>query len=239
MKKLLRGATTLWCVVCGLIVPPAILGVALAQSMGVLDLHSVVDRFVGSASGEAVADEQGIVPVSADLDAGEPMPLEAYAWRRHLGTLDARVEAESALVTAREIEVKARETAQIEVATGIAQFLSNLFEVPVSPESVIDDPSQWRDRLLARTDSEAERPRLLKMLQTVEKDALAEILATPGASNGIDEYTVTRLMEELPPARAGEVITELGRRDPALAARIIARLEKRTGSSPSVEDSAQ
>lgn len=239
MKKLFGRVFKLWCMVCGLIVPPALLGVALAQSLGVLDLHSVVDRIEGrSRSGEAGAGEAGIVPVTAEMIDGEAMPIEAYAWRRHLGTLDARIGEESAAVTARETAVTEREEAQERVAGSIAEFLEDLFEVPVSPASVIEDPAAWRDRLLARSSAEADRPRLLKMLQTVEKDALAEILATPGESNGIDEYTVTRLMEELPPARAGDVITELGRRDPALAARIIARLEKSTGSSPSREDSA-
>ena len=242
MKKLVRGALTLWCVICGLVVPPALLGVVLAQSMGVLDLHPVVDRLQGtSASTEAEADGVGIVPVSADLDAldADPMPLEAYGWRRKLESLDDRVAAETLELAAREDAVQAREVAQAEVARSLADFLAELFEVPVSPESVIEEPDRWRERLLARVDAEAQRPRLLKLLQTVEKDALAEILATPGASNGIDEYTVTRLVEELPPARAGEVITELGRRDPALAARIIERLERSTGKTPSPSSPAE
>lgn len=244
MKKLVRGALTLWCVICGLVVPPTLLGVALAQSMGVLDLHPVVDRLQGtSASGEAEAEGAGIVPVSADLDAlganPDPMPLEAYGWRRKLELLDDRVAEETLALAAREEAVQEREAAEAAVARSLAEFLAALFEVPVSPESVIEEPERWRERILARVDAEAQRPRLLKLLQTVEKDALAEILATPGASNGIDEYTVTRLLEELPPARAGEVITELGRRDPALAARIIERLERSTGANPSPSSPAE
>lgn len=228
MSGILRKLMTLWCVTCGLIVPPAVLGVVLAQSMGILDLHPLVARLQGSSEGVADADDPGIDPL-ADLEADEPIPSEAFSWRRQLKELDRRVATENEALAAREIALAARESAQEKVASSLAEFLADIFEVPVSTDSVIEEPERWGERLASRTDADAQRPRLIKMIQTVENDALAQILATPDASNGIDEVTVTRLMDELPPKRAGEVITELGRRDPALAARILARLEKSTG----------
>ncbi|MGA1534602.1 MAG: hypothetical protein ACO4B4_08870, partial [Planctomycetota bacterium] len=103
---------------------------------------------------------------------------------------------------------------------------------PVSVAAIREAPESWRARLAARGRSEEDRPRLLKMLQTVETESLAEILSTSDASNGIDEFTVTQLLDELPPSRAAEVLTELGRLDPALAARIVGRLQQRTAPPP-------
>ena len=236
MNGIFRKLMTLWCVTCGLVVPPAVLGVVLAQSMGILDLHPIVDRIQGTTDATAEAEDPGVDPLT-ELANEEPIPAEAYSWRRQLKELDRRVAEEHQALATREEALAGREAAQAQVASSLASFLSDLFEVPVSAESVIEEPSRWEARLASRTDADAQRPRLIKMIQTVENDALAEILATPDASNGIDELTVTRLMEELPPKRAGEVITELGRRDPALAARILARLEKSTGSMLNAGDS--
>ena len=48
MKKALRAAATIWCVLCGLVVPPALLAVGIAQAMGVLDLQPIVERIQGT-----------------------------------------------------------------------------------------------------------------------------------------------------------------------------------------------
>ena len=53
MNGIFRKLMTLWCVTCGLVVPPAVCGVVLAQSMGILDLHPLVDRIQGTDDGTA------------------------------------------------------------------------------------------------------------------------------------------------------------------------------------------
>jgi len=224
----LRTVSTLWCVACGLVVPAILLGVVLARSLGVLDLDPLVDR-LQPGRGTVDAAPAGIVPVEAE---DGPISSEAASWRRQLEALDDRVARESMAVTEREEVLRAREGAHDAVAAALAELLSDLFEVPVSVASVREEQESWRARLAARGRSEEDRPRLLKMLQSVETESLAEILSTSDASNGIDEFTVTQLLDELPPSRAAEVLTELGRLDPALAARIVGRLQQRTAPPP-------
>jgi len=230
VKKALRGVATMWCALCGLAVPPALAAVVLARSMGVLDFDPLIERLErGADEGEAEADETAVV-VPASFDA---VPIEALEWSRRLELLDAEAARADRELAERRREIEAREASIRTVSASLAELLSRVFDAPVTPESITEEPARWRDRLASRRSAEALRPRLLKMLQGVEAEQIAQILSQPDASNGLDEGTVARLMEELPPARAGEVLTELGRKDPALAARIIARLEHNSGSPPS------
>jgi hypothetical protein len=231
MKKVLRGIATIWCVLCGLVVPPAALAVVIARSMGVLDLGPVVDRIQGGASaGASSVGGAGLAHSVAGIPPGElATPLEAFAWRRRLEQLGAEVGAGSQDLAARESALAAREAAQTELANSLSGLLGDLLGTTVPAESVAAEPAVWRDRLAAQRGAESLRPRLIDMVKNVENEALASILANPTASNGLDEDTVTRLMEDLPPSRAGEVLTELASRDPAFASRILARLERSAG----------
>jgi hypothetical protein len=225
VKKSVRILATAWCALCGLVVPPALLAVALAQGMGILDLRPIVAKLQGTSiegSAEAGVERNlgGIPP--EDLAT----PIDAFAWRRRLQALGAGVGADADQLATERVEFAAREAEQRELAGSLAALVGDLTGAPVSAEAILEEPNEWRARLAARREADQARPRLLKMLQNVENEALASILANPDASNGLDEDTVARLMEELPPARAGEVITELGRRNPAFASRILARLER-------------
>ncbi len=235
MKKLLRLTTIGWCALCGLAVPPLVLAVVIAQAMGVLDLHPIVDKIQGNAlEGDA---EAGVTHAMAGIPAGDfATPIDAFAWRRRLLELGTEVDADSDRLATIGVELEARDAAQMQVAESLAALLGDLLGAAVSAAELLENPGEWRRRVAARRDTEALRPRLLKLIQNVDNEALASIFVTPVASNGLDEDTVTRLMEELPPARAGEVITELGRRDPALAARIIARLERSTAPLDSEDE---
>jgi len=231
MKKLLRGMATIWCVLCGLVVPPAALAVVIARSMGVLDLDPVVGRIQGGVPEGASADgDAGLAHAVAGIPPGElATPLEAFAWRRRLEQLDAQVGAGAEDLAVRESALAAREAAEAELAGTLAGLLGDLLGTAVTAESIVAEPVVWRERLAARRDAEAQRPRLLAMVKNVDNEALASILTNPTASNGLDEDTVARLMEDLPPSRAGEVLTELASRDPAFASRILARLERSAG----------
>jgi len=237
LKKPLRGLITVWCAACGTLIPLVAVAVVVLQVRGVVDFDHLVDQLRSTAVSEIA--EADVDPPSVVKPGQEITFIEEGIWRRRLETYEAQVKQNAEELVRREVAVTAREDSERTVSVALADLLTEIFEQPVSPESVLEEPTEWKRRIEAKRGALFSRPHLLETLSNIENEALAEILANREASNGLDENTVAQLMEELPAKRAGQVLTELSSKDPGLASRIIARLERVTGSSPSVGDLSQ
>ena len=93
------------------------------------------------------------------------------------------------------------------------------------PPRTLGSLPQWIQRVEAMQSQQEKLPRLLETLGTVEPKALAAILSGGEKRNkGLEEEQAVQLLAGLKPRRAGEVLSEMGKVDPALAARLISRL---------------
>ncbi len=224
--KAVKGIFLGYCVLCGLIVGPVLFAVGLALLTGALPAERLQRAFavirieeetLKSSAGEGVEE-----PSRKDRAAQPPEDLSL--WQTRLERMGTRVERnvddlETEIARLREREEKLRE-----LGKASAELLSLLLKEPVSPQDLETAPDKWTTRLRDRQVEEKRLPRLLETLKTVKPRVVAAILAGGDGKEGLGEKQVTRLLMGLPPRKAGEILTELGKTHPSLAARLIAQL---------------
>lgn len=207
----------LYCTVCGLLVTPVVLAVALAHSMGVLPVHKIQAVF---ADGTPPVTLPRPVVVIDDAEDGDG-PVDPRLWRRRLAEMSERVETRSRELKRSHEEVRQQQRNVTAVSDALAAVLTTLLQEAVDGAGVVAAPDRFVRRLEERRSRRARLPHLVQTVGTMEPRAVAKLLARTGE---LDDDLASEILGALPPRKTAEVLSEMGRIDPQRGARLMAHL---------------
>lgn len=225
LSKLFRG----YCLLCGLLLTPAVAAVLLAHALGVLPESKVRAVFAAIREpGEAQRDATPSEAISAAEESSLADKVGWRLWERRLEQMGNRILTDVSDLSEERQQLLEREARLRDLSESMASLLTLLFEEDVKAEELWASTTPWIERVERKRSQQEKLPRLLETLGTVEPKTLAAIL-TGGeeGARGLEEERAVELLAGLKPRRAGEVLSEMGKVDPALAARLIVRLAGR------------
>ncbi|MCI0651899.1 MAG: hypothetical protein L0Z55_08440 [Planctomycetes bacterium] len=233
----MRAVWRIYASTCGLIVGPALLALALAHFMGYLPkerLLAALETYRGGATAHAAAPAPTPLQAPASHGAGAAPPEDLRTWERRLQAMGAGI-ASNVSDLSKEFEVLQSEDKRLsKMRDALARLLSAFFREEVTAAAVLARAPELSERIEKSRADEERTPKLLATLQTIEPRALAAIFAGKEGAPGLEEEQAAAVLAEFTPRKAGQVLAEVGKLDPSLAARMVARI---SGKDPAFTES--
>ncbi len=215
---------------CGLLLAPVLVAIALAHFTGRLSVQELGARLTAGAevAPPSAVEIAGGRPATTEGAAVPLPPPDLRTWERRLHEMGAGIVSNVQDLNQEYEKLKGEAEHLDALARVVAQLASVALDETVAPETLVPRSAELLERLEKERAEVEGLPKVLATLQTVEPRALAAIFAGNDGSPGLDEEQSVVLLSGFPPRKAGEVLAEVGKKDPALAARIVTRLGGRT-----------
>ena len=219
MKHVWRAYASL----CGLVVGPVALAVLLALGMGALPGDRVEGAFaLLKGEAELPAEPETETPEATEVSSTAPEDLRV--WEHRLEAMGDGI-VSSADDLGRAVDrLQQLEARLAEVQETLAKTLTVTLETDVNRDTVISRADDWIAQLEKKRSAAERFPKMLAALSTIEPRNLAQIVAGRDGGEGMAEEQTVAVLEKLPPRKAGSVLSEVGKLDPALAARLAERM---------------